>query len=90
MPSYRWRPVSSEIFDIRLDPGLRRDDEEFLASESENITARRARERAAFTLWALLDHPVRAHEDRLWNREADRLGGLEVDDQLELRGLLYR
>ena len=36
----------------------------------------------------LLDHLIRAHEDRLWDCQAERLGGLEVDDQLECRRLL--
>src|ERR1043166_4285981 len=37
-----------------------------------------------------LDHLVRLEEQRRRHREAKGLGGLEVDDQLELRGLLYR
>src|SRR5262249_44803827 len=37
-----------------------------------------------------LDHLVGAAEDRLWDRQAERLGGLEVDDQLEFRRLLDR
>ena len=35
------------------------------------------------------DDLIRAEEHRLWNREAERLRGPEVDDQLELRGLLH-
>jgi len=35
-----------------------------------------------------LDDLVRSHENRLRDREAERLGGLEVDDQLELSRLL--
>src|SRR5437667_12831567 len=31
-----------------------------------------------------LDHPVRAQEDRLRERDAEGLGGLEVNDRLEL------
>src|SRR6266581_1169071 len=34
------------------------------------------------------DHPVGAQEDGLRDRDAESLGGLEVDDQFELRGLL--
>jgi hypothetical protein len=35
-----------------------------------------------------LDHLVRPLQERLRNRQAERLRGLEVDDQLELRRLL--
>ena len=38
----------------------------------------------------LLNHRVRAQQQRLRDREAERLGGLEIDEQLELRGLLDR
>src|ERR1700736_5900637 len=38
----------------------------------------------------LLDHLVGAGEDQLWHSEAKRLGGLEIDDQLECCWLLYR
>ena len=41
------------------------------------------------TDWFLLDHLVRPDEDRLRNREAQGLGGLEVDHQLELGRLLH-
>src|SRR5439155_19781986 len=41
--------------------------------------------------WALcptsLNHFVRAEQQRLWDREAKRLRGLETDNQLELRRL---
>src|SRR5438445_586450 len=37
----------------------------------------------------LLEHLVRLEEDGWGNRQAEGLGGLEVDDQLELRGLLH-
>src|SRR5215467_3742096 len=37
-----------------------------------------------------LNHLVGPAEQRLWNREAQGLGALEVDDQLELGGLLHR
>jgi hypothetical protein len=35
-----------------------------------------------------LDHFVRPRQHRLRDREAERLGGLEVEHQLELRWLL--
>ena len=35
-----------------------------------------------------LDHVIRPLQERRRDREAERLGGLEVDDQLELTGLL--
>ena len=37
---------------------------------------------------ALFDHLIRPQEERLRDREPERLGGLEVDYQLELSGLL--
>ena len=39
---------------------------------------------------ALLDNLVGAHQHRVRHSEAERLGGLEVDDQLEGRRLLDR
>src|SRR5882672_9585002 len=38
----------------------------------------------------LLDHLVRSKQNRLRYCQAQRFGGLEVDDQLELRGLFDR
>ena len=35
------------------------------------------------------DHLVGLEEDRRGDGEAQGLGGLEIDDQLELHGLLY-
>jgi hypothetical protein len=35
-----------------------------------------------------LDHLIRALQERRRDREAKGIGGLEVDDQLELRSLL--
>jgi hypothetical protein len=37
-----------------------------------------------------LDHLVGAQQERLRNGEPERLGGLEIDGQIELRGLLHR
>src|SRR6266851_7078422 len=37
-----------------------------------------------------LDHLIRPLQERRRNRQAEGLGGLEVDDQLDLRRLLYR
>ena len=39
--------------------------------------------------WHSLDHLVCPDQDRPRNLEAKGLGGLEVDDQLELRRLLH-
>jgi hypothetical protein len=36
----------------------------------------------------LLDDLVRSHQDGLRDRQAERLRGLEIDDELELGGLL--
>src|SRR5438445_2462137 len=36
----------------------------------------------------LFDHLIRPQQQRLRDRQPERLGGLEVDDQLELGGLL--
>src|SRR5215510_5935130 len=38
----------------------------------------------------LLDHLVRQDEERRRKRDPQRLGGLAVEDHLELRGLLHR
>src|SRR5262244_2916916 len=38
----------------------------------------------------LLDHLIRQDEERWRYRDPERLGGLEVDDQLEFHGLLHR
>jgi len=38
----------------------------------------------------LLDHLIRPLQERLRHRQAEGFGGLEVDDQLELGGLLHR
>jgi len=36
----------------------------------------------------LLDHLIRAEQQRGWDGKPESLGGLEVDDELELGGLL--
>ena len=38
----------------------------------------------------LLNHLIRPRQYRLRDRQAERLGGLEIDHQLEFRGLLHR
>ncbi len=38
----------------------------------------------------LLDHLIRQQEQRWGHRHPERLGGLEVEDQLKFRGLLHR
>src|SRR6266851_1189428 len=46
---------------------------------------------SASIAWSsLLDHLIRPQQERLGDREAEGLGGLEVDDQLERRRLLDR
>src|SRR5215813_14130804 len=40
-------------------------------------------------LAGLPDHLVRLEEERRGDREAEGLGGLQVDDKLELHGLLH-
>ncbi len=42
------------------------------------------------TFHHLFDHLVRACEQLRWHCEAQRLGGLEFDHKLKLRGLHYR
>ena len=39
---------------------------------------------------SLLDHLVRLEEEGRGDREPERLGGLEIDAQLEFHGLLHR
>jgi hypothetical protein len=46
-------------------------------------------EQVQHKLW-LLDHLVGSGKQRLWNAETERFGGLEIDDQLDLDGLLDR
>jgi len=43
-----------------------------------------------FQSHGLVDHLVGAAGERQWDREAECLGGLEVDDQLDFCGLLDR
>jgi hypothetical protein len=38
----------------------------------------------------VFDHLVGSGKQRLWNAETKRFGGLEIDDQLDLDGLLDR
>ena len=38
----------------------------------------------------LFDHFVGAAEQRQWNRDAECLGGLEIDEEFDLGGLLHR
>ena len=45
---------------------------------------------AALVEHALFDDPVRLPEDRRWDRQPERLRGLEIDDELKFRGLLHR
>src|ERR1051325_4630983 len=54
------------------------------SSRGRNEVARRD-DRVTF---ALFDNPIRPEQQRRRDGEAERLGGLEVDDELELRRLL--
>jgi hypothetical protein len=45
---------------------------------------------AALVEHALLDYLIRSQQQRVGNGDAERLGGLEVDHELELGGLLHR
>ena len=54
------------------------------ASEAEGCS----QELAALVEHALLNDLSRLQQHRLRDRQAERLGGLKVDDQFELRGLL--
>ena len=54
-------------------------------SESDSST----QERAAWVEHALLENLVCPLEQRLWDREAERLRGLEIDHQFELCRLLH-
>src|SRR4029077_944473 len=38
----------------------------------------------------LFDHLIRSRQHVRWNRQADLLGGFQIDDELELRRLLDR
>jgi hypothetical protein len=59
---------------------------------STGETANGARNRIAHRglTGVLLDHLVGGGQQRLWNGEAKRLGGLEVDGKLDFCGLLDR
>ena len=39
---------------------------------------------------ASLDHLIGGGQQRFWDGEAERLGGLEIDRELDLRDLLHR
>src|ERR1700737_1140366 len=57
-----------------------------------NLQKRSAQLRTALPKppFSWIDHLIRPQQERLGNRQAEGLGGLEVDDQLELRRLLDR
>jgi hypothetical protein len=50
----------------------------------------RHRPRGASIRGVSFDHLVGAGKDRLWDRQTERFGGLEIDHQLEPRRLLNR
>src|SRR5215510_1974469 len=49
-----------------------------------------SQELAALVEHGLFDDLISAKQERLRDRQAERLGGLEVDDQIKFRGLLHR
>src|SRR6476620_3425871 len=51
--------------------------------------ARRTRPRSGEAALGSLNDLIGPQQQRLWDREPERLGGLEVDHQLELRRLLH-
>jgi hypothetical protein len=63
--------------------------------EPKPLLKREAKPTVPTSQWGIrhcgsLDHLVRQEQDGRWDREAQRLGGLQVDDQLKFRGLLHR
>src|SRR6266478_7186537 len=58
-----------------------------LPFSSANLQTRGAQPRTALTKppFSWIDHLIRPLQERRREREAEGLGGLEVDDQLELR-----
>src|SRR3990172_68291 len=52
------------------------------------VSARRGTRVAAAAVSRSLDHPIGAQQERLRNRQPQRLRGLEVEHQLKLVGLL--
>src|SRR6266851_4147666 len=46
--------------------------------------------RVKFIAQLLFDYLVRAQQQRRWDRQAEHIGGLEVDDEVEVGGLLDR
>src|SRR5713101_1783540 len=63
-----------------------------LPFSSANLQTRGAQPRTALTKppFSWINHLIRPLQERRRDREAQVLGGLEVDEQLELGGLLYR
>ena len=57
---------------------------------TRNAGARLSTRGSASGIAPSLDHLIRPQQQRRRDRQAEGLGGLEVDDQLELRGLLDR
>src|SRR6266481_3751067 len=63
-----------------------------LSLSSANLQTRGAQPRTALTKppFSWINHLIRPLQERRRDREAQVLGGLEVDEQLELGGLLSR
>src|SRR5437899_1495427 len=69
------------------EPALARKEPPF-APPSRSLVTFLSRLSVVFS--GLLDHLIRSQQESLRNRQTERLGCFEVDDQLELGGLLDR
>jgi hypothetical protein len=69
---------------------LERTDQEDSAQNGWQDLPQRSSSQWAQSSVALFDHLIRPLQERLGDREAEGLGGLEVDDQFELGGLFDR
>jgi hypothetical protein len=69
---------------------LERTDQEDSAQNGWQDLLQRSGSQWAQSSVALFDHQVRPQQERRRDRQAEGLGGLEIDDQLESTGLLDR
>src|SRR4029450_8686926 len=84
MPTATWPIPGQEQSQVRSAQSAR--SYEGIEHPAKPTAARRSWPRWSST--ALLDHLIRAQQHRLRDREPERLRRLQVDHQLELRGLL--